>query len=228
MLDAKGLAAHIEVMPPAEFLGLGAEAIRELRTVVSQHLGDAHRRGLVDALQEVHGTSLSLIVIQAYVYPVRGPVDGHKEIAALGLVGHLRQAFDVHVYEAWLVVLKGLQWLGGGFVQRIKLGAQRPQIAGVVPHKASIQRRPSNIPVDELAREDEQVIQGQQQHAAQLVRAMAQIGRLFTPLPFANRNLDDIVSPSQLDDRLLRGLESAQTNGVVRACGWMRVKGTPG
>lgn len=45
--------------------------------------------------------------------PTVRTIDGHEQIAALALVGHLRQIFDVDVQVARLVVLETL-WLGFG------------------------------------------------------------------------------------------------------------------
>ena len=235
MLDAQAFAAHVKVMAPAGLFGLAGEAISELRAVVGQHLGDDHRRGLVNALQEVHSTGLALIVVQADVHPARGPVDGHKQVATLGLVGHLRQVLDVDVDEAWLVVLEGLCRLGSQVVSRIELSTQGSQIAGIVPHQATIERRTRHLGVDEFTRDDEQIIQWQQEHAAQcnndslfasrqgrakLVGAVAQVGRRFTALPLANRGLGDVVAPSKFGDGLLRSLDLGTNQ---RRCAGLRV-----
>ncbi len=66
-------------------------------------------------------------------------IDRHEQVAALALVGHLRQVLDVHVQEAWLAVLEGFdRRLGFSSIGK-RLGLKVSQIAYAVATQARIQ-----------------------------------------------------------------------------------------
>ncbi len=52
--------------------------------------------------------ALCLIAVGAHEDPARSAIDGHKQIASTGLIGHLRQVLDVDVSAPRLIVFKGL------------------------------------------------------------------------------------------------------------------------
>lgn len=108
MLDAQSSATHVEGMFVAGGARLLLEAIGEAGAVVGEQLDDAHRSGVVQSIDEVDGTVGFHVGVNADEDPARSPIDGYVEVAALCLVGHLRQVLDVDVYEAWFVVLEGL------------------------------------------------------------------------------------------------------------------------
>lgn len=108
VLDAHAGADLVEGAPAAGLLVLRREAVGELRAVVGQDLGDLDRRGQLETAQEVDAAVLGHVAVDLQEHPARGAVDGHKQVAARGLVGHLRQVLDVDRQEARLVVLEGL------------------------------------------------------------------------------------------------------------------------
>jgi hypothetical protein len=62
-----------------------------------------------------------------------------------------------------LVVLEGLHRLVRWLVLWVELGAQQTQVSNLVAHQASVQRGTRNVRIDELTRDDEQIVQRQQQ-----------------------------------------------------------------
>jgi len=102
--------------------------------------------------------------VDSDVYPARGAVDGHEEIASAGLVGPLGQVFDVHVQVAGQV---GLERLVSGL-----LGGRQEvaQIAHPVPAQTAVQSGARHVRADKLAHHGQQVVQRQQQAATQIDR----------------------------------------------------------
>ena len=112
VLDAKFRAQPVELMFSSGLaLARGKQAVCELFAVVRQQLDDPQRAGLVHGLQETACARGRLVTFNHHEHPARGPVDGHEQVAAPGLIGHLRQILDVHVQVARLVCLEGFVWL---------------------------------------------------------------------------------------------------------------------
>lgn len=219
VLDAQFHAAPVEGMLTAWCAGLAREAVCELTAVVGQHSLDFHRRGLVQTAQKVDAGGLILVCVDAQVDPACGPVDGHKQIAPGLLVGHLRQVLDVHMNKARLVVFERLR--------RDRLVARQgglyfAQAAHTVTLQAAIQARTGHLRIDELARDNQQVVQWQEQHSAQfdndrllarrergaqLAWPVRQVFGRLPRLPFASRRHGDVVALSQLSHRRCRGLD---------------------
>ena len=209
VLDGQFRAAPVECVFSAWRLRLAGEAVGELTAVVGEHGLDLHRRGLVQATQEVGCGGFVLAGVDAQIDPARGAVDGHEQVASGRLVGHLRQVLDVHMDGARHVVLE-------------RLGLQFAQAAHAVALQAAVQARARNRRVDELPTDHEQVIEPQQQQAAQLdherllgrrqrgaqpVRAMRAVLGRFPRLPLARGRLRDVVALGQFAQRRGRGLD---------------------
>ncbi|MFT7117262.1 MAG: hypothetical protein ACI9I0_002478, partial [Rhodoferax sp.] len=76
---------------------LGCKAIRELTPVVSQNLLNFHRCDFSQPTQKVGTADVSLVFVNAQINSSRRSINGHKEIASLRLIRHLRQVLDVNV-----------------------------------------------------------------------------------------------------------------------------------
>lgn len=162
VLNTQRLAQLVKCVLPAGFtLFAGKQAVSELLAVVRQQLLDLDRTRLVQGLQEAAGTTSGFVGIDLHKHPAGGPVDGHKQVAALALVGHLRQILHVHVHVARLIGLEALVRLFG------RGGQQRFQAAYTMATQAPVQARARDILADKFAHDRQQVIQGQQQGLAQ-------------------------------------------------------------
>lgn len=221
MLDAQRATPHVEVMLAAGGARLALEAVGEARAVVGEQLVDAHRGGLVQAVDEVDRAGGFHVRIDAHEHPARGPVDAHVQVAPSGLVGHLRQVLDVHVHEARLVVLEAL---GRGRLGRLPTGGglQLAQVVHAVAAQAAVQRRARSLGIDELAGDHQQIVQRQQQQSAQLhhdgflcraergaelVGPMAAVFHAVAGLPFRSGRLGDVVPAGQLCRAVLGRLD---------------------
>ena len=219
VLDSKRLAALVEGMLAAGGSGPAGEPVGELAAVVGQHGLDLHRRGLTEPAQEVRTAGLALVGVDAQEHPACGAVDGHEQVASRRLVGHLRQVLDVHMHEARLVVLERLGRRRG---VADEFGLQRAQVGHAVTAQAAVQARAGGVRVDELARDDQQIIQRQQDQAAQLdhdgllrggerraqgVRTVGEILGRFTALPLAHRGHADVVALGQFRQGSRTGLD---------------------
>ena len=99
VLNAHGRAGHIEHMAARGRPGLAGEAVGELAAVVGQDVLDFHGCDALEAAQEVDAAGLGLVAVAAHVDPARGPVDGHVQVAPMGLIRHLWQVLDIDVQE---------------------------------------------------------------------------------------------------------------------------------
>ena len=214
VLDAHRRAGHIEHMAARGRAGLAGEAVGELAAVVGQDVLDFHGCGALEAAQEVDAALLGLVAVAAHVDPARGAVDGHEQVAPMGLIGHLREVLDVHMQEARGVVLEGLERLD----LALDLRLQALEVGDLVAAQAAVQSGSRDVGVDELPGDCQQVIQGQQQHAAQLddeqflanaqcrgedVGAMRSILRVVAALPLAGSGDADVVALGELSAGVL-------------------------
>ena len=108
MIDAELCADQIERMLARRRLFLARESVRELTAVVSEDRLDVHRPGLVETAQKVGAAGVCLIAVGAHVDPAPGTINGHKQLAPTGLIGHLWQVLDIDVLEPGLVVFERL------------------------------------------------------------------------------------------------------------------------
>ena len=90
VLDIQRFATHVELVASRWLALFAGEAVGELATIVREQLDDLHRRSSLQAVQKVHAAVLALISIDAHEHLARGPVDGHEQVAAIALAGHLR------------------------------------------------------------------------------------------------------------------------------------------
>lgn len=108
MLDAKRGAQRIEdVLARGCALARGIDAVGELLAVIGQDRADAQRASLDEGSQEGVRGPRTLEGLDLDEHPARGAIDGHKQVAAPILIGHLRQILHVDVNKARLVRGKG-------------------------------------------------------------------------------------------------------------------------
>ena len=167
--------------------------------VVGQHAGDLHRGRALQIAQEAPRVGRGLRRVDAHEDPARRPVDGHEEVAAAVLVGHLGQILDVDVQVAGFVGLEGaVRGLG-------LLRFQRLQVAYPMPPQAAVEARAGNMRIEELAHHGEQVIERQEKRLAQcnrdglLRRGQRRLQPVRRVAPVV-----DIVATAPLPHRLLR------------------------
>ena len=218
MLNFHFGTAHIEHVTACGTLVFTGKPIRELAAVVSENLLNLHRRGQLETAQEVGTADFGLVAVDAEVHPARRPVDGDKQIATLGLIGHLWQVFDVDVQEAGLIVLEGFErgWLA------FNHGLKALQVRDAVAAQAPVQTRAGDRWIDELTRHCEKVVQRQQHHAPELdneyflsrrqrrmqcVRTMRPVLWISTALPLSGRRQRDVVLVGQLGQRCFGGVD---------------------
>ena len=134
VLNVQLLACLVKhVLAAGLALTAGKQPIGELRAIVGQHLGDPDRASLVHCLQKGLGIGCRLAALDLHEHPARGPVDGHKQIAALAFIGHLGQVLDVHMHIARFIELEALGRFFG------LLGQQGLEIAHAMAAQATIQ-----------------------------------------------------------------------------------------
>jgi len=201
VFNAQGLAQLIKlVLTRGLALSARKESVRELLAVVGQQLLNPERAGLVQGAEKGLRAGRRLVLLDRHEHPALGPVNGHEQVAPLRLVGHLRQVFHVHVQVARLIALEALVRLTG----RARL--ERIEVAQSMAAQAAIQSGAGGLGTDELSRDGQQIVQWEQQRAAQLhdhallggcegglqavrrVRAVQEAGAL---LPFVDGGLSD-------------------------------------
>lgn len=106
MLDGHAGTDFVEGMLATRLVVRGRDPVGELRTVVGQDFGDLNRRRQLEPAQKIDAAAVGHVAVDVQEHPARGAVNGYAEVAARGLVGHLRQVLDVDVHEALLVVLR--------------------------------------------------------------------------------------------------------------------------
>ena len=116
----------------------------------------------MQGLEEGFGAGGTLVGFNGHKHPACGPVDGDEQVAPLALVLHLGQVLHIHVQETRLVALEGfVGLLGCG-------GLQGVQVAHTMAAHAPVKSRARDIGTQELSRHRQQIIERQQQCAAQM------------------------------------------------------------
>ena len=139
VFNVQRLATHIKVVSPRWLTFFAGEAVCELAAIVREQLDDFHRSRLLESVQKIDAAGLALIGVDPHEHPAACAIDGPEQIAPLALVGHLRQILNVHVQEARLVVLEGLDgWLdlsgiSKGLGHEVREGWPRRGGAGIGP-----------------------------------------------------------------------------------------------
>ena len=227
MLYAQRLAQLIELMVAAGLaLAAGKQPVCKFLAVVRQKLIDSDRAGLVQCLEKRARTGGALVGLDSHEHPARGPVDGNEQVAPPGLVLHLRQVLHIHVHKARLVALERLVRLA------VRLGFEGIQIPHAMAPQAPIQPRARDIRAEELTRDGQQVIQRQQQGAAQMnddhllrgcehrlqaVRRVRAVAKGRALLPLVHGLLGDAVALGQHTGSLVAGSNLA-AHGGCGAC----------
>ena len=162
MFNVQGLAQLIKLMVPRGLaLTAGKQPVGELFAVVSQNFLHLDRTSLVQGVQKRASGSGRLVTLDLNKHPAGGAVNGHKQIAPAGLVGHLGQVFDIDVDEPRLVAFEGFVRLSGLF------GLERIEVANAVATQATIKTRARGLRAKKLAGDGQQIIQGQKQRLSE-------------------------------------------------------------
>lgn len=143
-------------------LTAGKQPVGELFAVVGQNFLHLDRARLVQCIQERASGSGRLVAFDLNEHPARGAVNGHEQITPAGLVGHLGQVFDIDMDEPRLVAFENFVRLRGLF------GLERIEVTNAVAAQATVKTRARGLRANELTRNSQQVIQGQQQHLSKI------------------------------------------------------------
>lgn len=100
-------ASHVEGVLATRLFVFGGETVGKLRAVVGQDLADLDGRGQLQAAQEIDAALVGHVAVDVHEDPAGSAVDGDEQVAARGLVRHLRQVLDVDMNKAWFVVFEG-------------------------------------------------------------------------------------------------------------------------
>ena len=109
--------------------------------------GDLKGGGLEEVGQEALGAGGGLLRQDLDIHPARGAVDGGEQVAALVLVGQLRQVLNVDMDKAGGIVLEGL-------VRRLAArvaGQEGLEVRDPMTAQATIQTGARDPRVEELA-----------------------------------------------------------------------------
>ena len=91
MFDAQGLTELVELMLSCGLsCPIGKQSVGKLLAVVGQDASDLDRTGCVQGLEKAFGAGSGLVGLECHIDPAGRPADGNEEIAAPGLIGHLR------------------------------------------------------------------------------------------------------------------------------------------
>lgn len=101
LLNAQGLAQLVKLMVARGLaLAAGKQPVGELFAVVGQNFLHLDWASLVQGVEKRASASSRLVALDLNEHPARGAVNGHEQIAPAGLLGHLRQVFDIDVDES--------------------------------------------------------------------------------------------------------------------------------
>jgi len=227
MLNVQSLAQLIKFMI-ARGLALTAckQPVGELLAVVGQYFLHPHRASLVQSVEKRACSSGRLVALDLHKHPACCTVNGHKQIAPTGFVGHLGQVFDIDVNEPGLVTFER-------FVGRRRLfGLELIEIANTVPAQAAVNPRSARLRAKKFASDRQQVVQGQEQHLPELnddlflrrrerglqpVWGVRCIVKTVSPLPLVNGALTNAIALSQSHGRVGAG-RNLRSGGGRGAC----------
>ena len=105
-------------MSAAGLLVLVRKTVRKLRIIVGQYFAEFDGASVLETAEKIDAARVRHAVIDVQENPARCVIDGHKQIAAGSLVGHLREILDIDVNKARLVVLEGFSWPGSSRLQQ--------------------------------------------------------------------------------------------------------------
>ena len=162
MLDVQGGAERVELMfASRSTFAQAEEAIGELFSIISEYGADAHRAGAFQVTQEAPRIGRCLAVADTNKDPAGRSVDGHEEVTAAALIGHLWQVFHIDMDVAGLVGLeRAVFWFDS-------LGFEIAQVADAMTSQAPVEARARGVRVQELADHGKQVVERYQQRLAQ-------------------------------------------------------------
>ena len=153
--NVQGLTQLIKLMVARGLTrATGKQPVGELLAIVGQNFLHLDWASLVQGDEKRASGSGSLVALDLNEHPARGAVNGYKQIAPAGLVGHLRQVFDIDVDEPRLVAFEGFVRLAEFF------GLERIEVTYAMATQATVKTRARGLLANELTRNSQQVIQG--------------------------------------------------------------------
>lgn len=162
VLNVQCLAQLVKLMVARGLaLTAGKQPVGELFAVIGQNFLHLDRASLVQGVEERSCGGGRLVALDLNEHPASGAVNGHKQIAPAGLVGHLGQVFDIDVDVPRLVAFEGFVRLRGLF------GLERVEVTNAVAAKTPIKARACGLGAKKFAGDGQQVVQGQKQGLAQ-------------------------------------------------------------
>ncbi len=162
VLDTELVAELVKAMGTAGLAVFALQSVGEGLVIVGEQPMDAKRCLLTHGLEKGAGRAGGFVRLELEVNPAARPIDGHKQILARRLIGHLREVFVVDMDIAWRIGLKGL-----ARALCLLSRAQIRQTADPMAAQAAIQSRAGDAWIEELAHHDQQIIEWQLQCAAQ-------------------------------------------------------------
>lgn len=114
-------------------LAQAKETVCELFSIVGQNGADADWAGPLQVAQKPARIGRCLAVVDTNKDPAGRSIDGHEEVTAAALIGHLGQVFHVDVDIAGLIRFEGAV-LGADV-----LGLEAAQVAHAVPTQTAVQ-----------------------------------------------------------------------------------------
>ena len=227
VFNVQGLAQLIKLMVARGLaLTAGKQPVSELLAVVGQNFLHLDRARLVQGIEKRSGCRCRLVALDLHKHPACGAVDGHKQIAPAGLVGHLGQVFDIDVDEPRLIAFEGFMRLSGLF------GPERVEVANAVATQATVQTRACGLGAKKLAGDGQQIIQGQQQRLSEfdhdlflrrcerglkLVRGVGRVMKAVSTLPLVNSAFTHAEAQRQSGSSLRAG-RHLRTGGGRSTC----------
>ena len=225
MFNVQGLAQLIKLMVARGLaLTTGKQPVGELLAVVGQDFLHLDWASLVQSVQKRASGSGRLVTLDLNKHPARSAVNGHKQIAPAGFVGHLGQVFDIDVDEPRLVAFEGFVGQRGFF------GLEGVEVANAVAAKTPIKARACGLRAKKLAGDGQQVVQGQKQRLSQFDHDLFLCGceRGLQPLRGVGRVMKAVSALPFVDGAFTHAVTQRQGCSSLRAGRHLRADGGRG
>lgn len=225
MFNVQGLAQLVKlVVTRGLTLTAGKQPVGELLAVVGQDFLHLDRGSLVQGVEERSCCSGRLVTLDLKKHPASGAVNGQKQIAPAGLVGHLGQVFDIDMDEPRFVAFEGFVGLRGLF------GLEGVEVAHAVATKTPIQARACGLGAKKFAGDGQQVVQGQKQGLSQFDHDLflCRCERGLKPLRGVRRVMKVVPAFPFVDGAFAHAEAQRQSGSSLRAGRHLRSNGGRG
>ena len=225
MFNVQGLAQLIKLMVARGLtLTAGKQPVGELLAVVGQDFLHLDWASFMQSVQKRASGSRRLMALDLNKHPARGAVNGHKQIAPAGLVGHLRQVFDIDVNKPRLVDLEGFVGLRRFF------WFEGVEVAHAVTAKTPIKARASGLRAKKFASDGQQIIQRQKKRLSKFDHDLFLSGceRGLQPLRGVGRVMKALSALPLVDGAFTHAITQRQSCSSLRAGRHLRSDGGRG